>query len=203
MAGSIIQRGLQPPKLDRDNADDFPLCAWRDVLLRFFTPLFNDIGFKRKVQVPSLCSGTGAPILGLQAVGVPVAEPFACDLKSASFAMYQAMKLSPCHFFTQVQDVMAGSGLCQMHGGKLCLLEDQADDEPDDLMVAGFPCQPYSSQRPARYKDGWRSHPASEVMFQVCHVLKQRKPKMALLENVPGFLKASRTDRIVNALALE
>ena len=120
---------------------------------------------------------------------MPVAEPFACDLKSASFAMYRAMKLSPRHFFMEVQGIMAGRGPCQMHG-ELCLLEDQADD---DLLVEGFPCQPYSTQRPTRYKDGWHSHPASEVMFQDGHVLKQRKPRMALFENVPGFLRASRT----------
>lgn len=53
-----------------------------------------------------------------------------------------------------------------------------------DVLLAGFPCQPFSN---AGLRGGF-TDPRGEVFSSVLRILKDLQPKMALLENVKGFL---------------
>ncbi|CAJ1360728.1 unnamed protein product [Effrenium voratum] len=66
-------------------------------------------------------------------------------------------------------------------GGDVRLIEDVPDH---DLLVGGFPCQPFSSlgQQP-----GLADH-RGRLFLHICRVLRHKRPKAALLENVPGIL---------------
>lgn len=61
-----------------------------------------------------------------------------------------------------------------------------ADDIPDhDLLTAGFPCQPFSAlggQDGLAVKRG-------QLFWHICRVLRARRPRAALLENVPGLIE--------------
>lgn len=52
-----------------------------------------------------------------------------------------------------------------------------------DLLLAGFPCQPFSN---AGYKKGFEDTRGT-LFFDICRIIKQHKPKVLLLENVKGF----------------
>ena len=57
---------------------------------------------------------------------------------------------------------------------------------PDfDLLCAGFPCQPFSQ---AGYKRGFRDNRNGNLFFSIADILKIKKPKAYILENV-GHLK--------------
>lgn len=63
-----------------------------------------------------------------------------------------------------------------------------------DLLVGGFPCQPYSSitdinkHRPnKKYRQGLKEKRGS-LFFDMVKLIKHHRPKMLLLENVPGLL---------------
>ena len=74
-----------------------------------------------------------------------------------------------------------------------CLLRGQVcslSPLPDDLFVCGFPCRPFSTQRPKRFSG---DHEDARCMFDTIDVLKAHQPRLALLENVMGFLPEART----------
>lgn len=68
-----------------------------------------------------------------------------------------------------------------------------ADDIPDhDILVAGFPCQPFSIAgvskknslgRPTGFKDKTQG----TLFFDVCRILKAKRPKAFMLENVKNL----------------
>ncbi|MEM4213944.1 MAG: DNA (cytosine-5-)-methyltransferase, partial [Candidatus Methanomethylicaceae archaeon] len=58
---------------------------------------------------------------------------------------------------------------------------------PDaDMLVAGFPCQPFSY---AGKRTGFRD-PRGTLFFEVARILKARRFPLVLLENVKGLLSA-------------
>lgn len=59
----------------------------------------------------------------------------------------------------------------------------EADIPPFDLLLAGFPCQPFSN---AGHKKGFEDTRGT-LFFDICRIVKQHKPKVLLLENVKGF----------------
>lgn len=61
---------------------------------------------------------------------------------------------------------------------------------PDhDILCAGFPCQPFSN---IGKREGFE-HPTQGTMFyEILRVLKAKKPRAILLENVPGILNHDR-----------
>lgn len=64
-------------------------------------------------------------------------------------------------------------------------------DVPDhDLFTAGFPCQAFSL---AGKRQGFRDTRGT-VFFEICRILKFKRPPYLLLENVPGILTAPSTD---------
>jgi len=73
------------------------------------------------------------------------------------------------------------------------LEHSESSFEDHDVFVCGFPCTPFSNQRPGRFgKSSWRVHPDAEVMREVAKVLRSMRPPLAVLENVPGFMVPSR-----------
>eukprot|EP00927_Polykrikos_kofoidii_P063431 TRINITY_DN58243_c0_g1_i1.p1 TRINITY_DN58243_c0_g1~~TRINITY_DN58243_c0_g1_i1.p1 ORF type:complete len:610 (+),score=75.26 TRINITY_DN58243_c0_g1_i1:96-1925(+) len=60
-----------------------------------------------------------------------------------------------------------------------------SEDIPEhDLLTAGFPCQPFSSLGCQR---GLNDH-RGQLFMHICRILRTRRPRAALLENVPGLL---------------
>ncbi len=61
---------------------------------------------------------------------------------------------------------------------------NKAEIPDHDLLVGGFPCQPFSA---AGQKKGLTDH-RGDLFFQIVEILEVKKPKYVLLENVPGIL---------------
>lgn len=79
-----------------------------------------------------------------------------------------------------------------------CILGDicnvQANEIPDhDILTGGFPCQSFSivAQNPKRlgYKDQ-----KGQLFFEMCRILKEKKPKAFIAENVKGILSANNKE---------
>jgi len=59
-------------------------------------------------------------------------------------------------------------------------------DIPDhDVLLAGFPCQPFSH---IGKREGFAHETQGTLFFDVLRILKEKEPKMFLLENVKGLL---------------
>ena len=69
-------------------------------------------------------------------------------------------------------------GTAELHQGDITTLLDAVP--PHDILTAGFPCQPFSA---AGKKEGTRD-PRGTLFQSIVDVLKHRKPKHFVLENV-------------------
>ncbi len=62
----------------------------------------------------------------------------------------------------------------------------EAEEIPKfDVLLAGFPCQPFSS---IGQRAGFDHPTQGTLFFDVLRIMKHHRPKMALLENVPGLV---------------
>ena len=61
---------------------------------------------------------------------------------------------------------------------------DEKDIPPFDIVLAGFPCQPFSH---AGLKKGFEDTRGT-LFFEVARIIKYHKPKVVFLENVKGFM---------------
>jgi DNA (cytosine-5)-methyltransferase 1 len=57
---------------------------------------------------------------------------------------------------------------------------------PHDLLCAGFPCQPFSK---AGGQMGWNDAVRGTVFWNIIEILKLRRPKLVILENVAHFVR--------------
>ena len=133
------------------------------------------------LKVFSLFSGCGGMDLGLQGgfefLGTqytrnPIEILQALDFDAKAVSMYNENFSHQCI----VQDVLKMSN----------------DDVIDhDIMIGGFPCQSFSivAQNPKRlgYKDD-----RGKLFFEMCRILKAKKPRFFIAENVKGILSANK-----------
>ena len=69
----------------------------------------------------------------------------------------------------------------------------EAGDVPDhDILVAGFPCQPFSiagvsKKNSLRQATGFADKTQGTLFFDVCRILKEKRPKAFMLENVKNL----------------
>lgn len=62
---------------------------------------------------------------------------------------------------------------------------DEKDIPSHDVLLAGFPCQPFSN---IGKREGFGHETQGTLFFDVLRILKYHMPQMFLLENVPGLL---------------
>lgn len=66
------------------------------------------------------------------------------------------------------------------------ITEIDAKDIPvHDILLGGFPCQPFSS---IGKRKGFKDEIQGSLFFDILRILEEHKPSMFLLENVPGIL---------------
>ena len=74
----------------------------------------------------------------------------------------------------------------------------EASDIPDhDILVAGFPCQPFSIAGVSKKNSlgratGFEDKPQGTLFFDVCRILKEKRPKAFMLENVKNLKSHDR-----------
>lgn len=62
----------------------------------------------------------------------------------------------------------------------------KAKDIPDfDVLLAGFPCQPFSS---IGLRQGFKHATQGTLFYDVARILDEKKPRAFMLENVPGLV---------------
>lgn len=85
---------------------------------------------------------------------------------------------------------------------------DEADIPPHDLLLAGFPCQPFSLAGVSKKNSLGRAHGFADetqgtLFFDIVRILRHHKPRAFLLENVKNLLSHDRKNTmrvILNAL---
>lgn len=81
---------------------------------------------------------------------------------------------------------------------------DTAEIPPHDLLLAGFPCQPFSiagvsKKNALRRPHGFRCEAQGTLFFDIARIIERHRPKAFLLENVKNLLghDRGRTFRVI------
>jgi site-specific DNA-cytosine methylase len=93
----------------------------------------------------------------LHSLPVQVLNKIDFEVVSGSEAKVHARKFmqnnAPCrHIFSSLTDQVNGSGVCDVHDGKVC--ESGVQPFLIDLLIAGPPCQPFSQFNGKRFANG-------------------------------------------------
>ena len=118
----------------------------------------------RPKQVCSFFSGCGGLDLGLHWAGFDIV--FANEIDTNAAATYEK----------NLNHVVCRTSICEL---------DPKNIPDADLFVGGFPCQPFSYSGLRKGLDDTRG----TLFFDFARIIKQKKPKIILLENVSGFSK--------------
>lgn len=117
------------------------------------------------MRVGTLFSGMGAPEAALKVLGIPHTVEFACDndryAKTAYLANHACGK-----FYDNVYDI------------------DGTKTPPVDLLVFGFPCQPYSLAG----KGNGLCDERGKVVLKALDIVEKSRPKTIIAENVEGLV---------------
>ena len=155
----------------------------------------------RGMQISEGCAGMALASIAARSLGIPLLHT---GTASESKAAARTFMLDNCpdlrHIFGSLADQAAATSeptYCHRHG---ILCSSCPSTERDDLFVCGPPCQPYSQQRADHSTKGCSSHRDVDISMDcqddtVMQVVKERRPRAVLLENVLGF---TRPDPVTN-----
>jgi DNA (cytosine-5)-methyltransferase 1 len=91
-----------------------------------------------------------------------------------------------------------GENFCDMHPFAGDISSCQAEDVPDhDVLLAGFPCQPFSiagvpKKNSLGVKHGFECATQGTLFFEVARIIAARRPMAFLLENVKNLISHDR-----------
>jgi len=142
----------------------------------------------RRFNVHSVCSGVGAELFAIKALGIQTARVPVCDIKK------------------HARDFMS-----QNHGDLISSCSESmaayvgavAGRPPPDCLVGGPPCQPYTEARSGRFSDdqGPATHHLYDAIFGMdgetpggsyFECLNRTRPLGAIMEQVRGFTRKAR-----------
>ena len=139
----------------------------------------------RPIRMHTIFSGIGSPRQAFKDMGYEVEEYVMAERKLAArdFCFRNHLHPMGC-FFEDVEELVnSGMGKCVVHGSACCLPSVGAD-----ILVAGFPCTPFSRQTHApRDFDTIAGHREFEKMAWTVRFIEISQPKLVVLENVPNF----------------
>lgn len=133
-----------------------------------------------KVKFGSLFSGIGGIDLGFEQAGFEIA--WANDFDAAACKTYRNNFPNTILIEDDVRNINS------------CALSDI------DILVAGFPCQPFSVMG---YRRGFND-PRGNLFFEIAHFIDVKRPKVVFLENVKNLMEHDNGKTflvIYNALA--
>jgi DNA (cytosine-5)-methyltransferase 1 len=120
-----------------------------------------------KPRFIDLFAGIGGMRIGFSRAGAECV--LTCEINEAALTTYRA-NFTPASSHSYHKDI-------------LTLEPEKIPDH--DIMVAGFPCQPYSI---AGLRKGLMDERGGNVFIAIIKILKIKRPKAFLLENVKGML---------------
>ena len=124
------------------------------------------------LRVGTDCSGAEAPIWALHQMNIPHQHKFSCDWNASVREFIAAVRPPAGPIFVD-------------------MLKRNIQDIPDvDMYVAGFPCTPFSMLR--RHNSRLLQEAAAKPFKKLLEVLAERKPALAVLENVMGIKKVMK-----------
>lgn len=129
-----------------------------------------------KVRFIDLFAGLGGTRIGLEQAlaknGLEAECVFTSEIKPHAISVYSK---------NFVGDEISGD-----------ITKIEAKDIPDfDFLLAGFPCQPFSA---AGMRKGF-TDTRGTLFFEIERILKEKKPKAFLLENVEGLVNHDKVDK--------
>jgi DNA (cytosine-5)-methyltransferase 1 len=126
------------------------------------------------LRIGTDCSGIEAPIQALKNLGIPFSHEFSSDIDKYCIQSIKA---------NYEPKVLFGDPDGAFPGGDITTRDIK--DVPDiDLYVCGFPCQPFS----AAGKRTGLNHKSGNVFWGCLDVIRKKRPKYFILENVKGLL---------------
>ena len=139
------------------------------------------------LRIGTDCSGIEAPIQALEQLGIQYIHEWSSDTDKYCIKSIKA-NYNPKIIFGDVEGPFPDGDIRNRDNSKL----------PDiDLYVCGFPCQPFSI---AGQRKGLQDK-RGNVFYSCLDVIKKKKPKYFILENVKGILwhdKINKKDKYGN-----
>ena len=152
------------------------------------------------IRVAEMFAGVGGFRVGLEGYGNPgdaLYMPPAGDFRTVWANQWEPPGTEGRQFAWRCYESRFGAGSCVNRN-----IEDVLDDFeagiceiPDfDLLVGGFPCQDYSVSKPAPQAKGIEGK-KGVLWWSIERMLRLKRPKYALLENVDRLLKSPTAQR--------
>lgn len=122
---------------------------------------------KNKPKFIDLFAGIGGMRIGFESAGAECV--LTCEISDSAMETYKA-NFDPKHKHTYAKDILALKS---------------SEVPSHDILVAGFPCQPYSI---AGLRKGLEDERGGDIFLAILRILKDKKPQSFLLENVKGMM---------------
>ena len=145
----------------------------------------------RNIRLQTGYSGIGSIGRVLTEMDIAFVEDAGVEINKSAYHFCRQNGTLPTHWFQDMEEVVRlGAGSCWQHQ-KHCTLPLARPD----LLVSGFPCRPYSRQRPGSSCETDRADHIDfkKTQWAIQHFAKVR-PHMALFENVEGFASRGPDD---------
>lgn len=121
----------------------------------------------KKIKFIDLFAGIGGMRLGFESAGAECV--LTCEINEAAMITYKA------NYSPGIEHVYAEN-----------ILTLRSSDIPShDILVAGFPCQPYSI---AGLRKGLKDERGGDIFLAILRILRDKSPAAFMLENVKGMI---------------
>ncbi|EBG5998219.1 DNA cytosine methyltransferase, partial [Salmonella enterica subsp. enterica] len=131
-----------------------------------------------KIKAIDLFSGAGGFSLAALELGIDILSAIELDKDACDTYRDNLIKKRENNIQLLNQDIMSISPVSMM--GDLSLIEGELD-----IIIGGPPCQGFSSHR---IKNSGVDDPRNNLLIRYFDFVKAFKPKLFLVENVPGLL---------------